>query len=77
MSLTVPQIIMLNHAADVNWKRSEERSAAKKEQKAKEDDNPIVFAGKRADELDSDEFALYLGASVHSAEGMTMTVREF
>jgi len=60
MSRTLPQIILLNHAASVNCERSKRRSerAGKKKQEQKQTD-PVVFNGKRLSELTSDEMAAY------------------
>ena len=70
MRLTVPQIIMLNHGASVNKRRSDVRMSQEK-------DNPTtvrnqvdahfhvnepVWKGKRWDELTSDEMAAYVKA---------------
>jgi len=56
LRLTVPQVLMLNHAAWVNQKRSEERVKAKE---ADKDGKDPVWCGKKVDELNSDEFAAY------------------
>lgn len=67
MSLTMPQIIMLNHAASVNAKRSEERSD-QREKKRKETEarkaeldktDPEVWNGKRLSELTGDDMIAY------------------
>jgi hypothetical protein len=59
MRLTIPQIIMLNHGAHINWLRSEERSKQRSADKQKAEDNPIVFNGKTVDQLTGPEFAAY------------------
>jgi hypothetical protein len=61
MKLTLPQVIMLNHAADVNKKRADERQEVKRNQDQKEEEDPVVFLGKKASELSQDEFSLYVG----------------
>jgi len=70
MSLTVPQIIMLNHAAWVNQERVKKRVAneptAADMRKQQEDElmngDPIVWNGKRLSELNSDEMAIYMNS---------------
>jgi len=61
MCLTLPQIIMLNHASWVNQARSEERFKKKQEAEKHQTlpNDPVVFRGKRVSELDSDEFMAY------------------
>lgn len=63
-SLTLPQLLLMNHAAEVNRKRADEtherkkkREELRKQQKEKEElKNPwIEEFGKRFDEMDSDE----------------------
>ena len=69
MSRTLPQIILLNHAAWVNSKRTDERLKRKREEeerKAEEqrkldDEDPIVWRGKRLSEMNSDEMMAYYG----------------
>ena len=56
MRLTLPQIIMLNHAAWVNQKRSEEKANQKRTEP--EVIEP-VYKGKKITEMDSDEFGRY------------------
>lgn len=63
MSRTVPQIIMLGHASHIQSERVNRRLEAKKKQmdttKQYEDENPIVFNGKRLEELNSSEMGHY------------------
>ncbi len=67
MSLTLPQIFMLNDGSDVNHKRAEEHYEWKKktEEQAKarapktEADPIVPEFGKRFSELNSDEVAAY------------------
>jgi hypothetical protein len=49
----MPQIILLNHAAWVNGKRLDARTA-----KPSQEDEP-VFGGKKLDEMDSDDLTNY------------------
>lgn len=58
MRLTMPQIIMLNHAAWVNSERMKSRIHSKKNE---DDDDQIVYKGKRLSELNSEEMAAYYG----------------
>lgn len=51
--LTLPQIIMLNHAAQVNQARGEERYEAKK---AAEEKNPVLENGKRTSAMSEDDW---------------------
>lgn len=56
MSVTMPQLIMLNHAASTNYKNSEIRAkhnAAR--DKERDEKDPVVYNGKRLSELTSDE----------------------
>lgn len=62
MRLTIPQIIMLNHGAHINQLRSDARIEERRKQQDKEEQNPPVFMGKRADELNSEEMAAYFGS---------------
>jgi hypothetical protein len=67
MSMTVPQIIILNHAAWVNSQRSDERAKRKRdtedkateEQRQLDEDDPIVYRGKRLSQLNSNEMMAY------------------
>ena len=61
MRLTIPQIIMLNHGAHVNQLRSDARIEARRKQQDKEEENPVVWNGKRANELNSQELMAYWG----------------
>ena len=63
MRLTMPQILMLNHAAWVNSKRSKIRSQRDVSQNnsASMSDEEEVFNGKPVSELSSDEMAAYMG----------------
>lgn len=65
MKMTMPQLIMLNHAAWVNYKRMESRSEAKttenKRQAERDEKDPIVFKGKRMSEMDSLDMQQYYG----------------
>ena len=60
MSRTLPQIIMLNHAASVNSERLKARMADKtttaKNQNSKD---PVVMGNKRLSELTTDELGAY------------------
>jgi len=60
MSKSVPQIIMLNHAASVNADRAKQRSE-RRSRKEKEQDatDPVVMNNKRLSELTSEEMASY------------------
>jgi hypothetical protein len=60
MQLTVPQILMLNHAAWVQNERMKERSNVKVDVVSEQE--PNVFNGKPVSELSSDEMAFYLGS---------------
>lgn len=56
MRMTMPQIIMLNHASSVNYKRMENRSKIKTNKQTTRDINdPIVKDGKRISELSERE----------------------
>jgi hypothetical protein len=67
MKLTLPQIYLLNHAASVNSRRSDERAEwkkgkkdrAEKAKKLREVNDPIVegTGGKRLSECTSEEIA--------------------
>jgi len=63
MRMTLPQIIMLNHAASVNSARMRNRmdakTATKATQKVEDEKDPVVYNGKRLSELSSEEFATY------------------
>lgn len=59
MSLTMPQIILLNHAAWVNSEHMKQRMDTKTEARQDDPDNPVVYQGKRLGELNSDELARY------------------
>lgn len=61
--LTIPQIIMMNHAAHINNLRSDERVAAKEVSKGDDENDPIVWQGKRASELTPEEQMIYFSAS--------------
>ena len=54
--MTMPQIIMLNHAAWINGKRSDSRT---KTEEVEDKDDPVVFKGKRLSQLTSAEQAQY------------------
>ncbi len=56
MRLTVPQIIMLNHAAFVNQKRSEARVKTQKDGEER-----VSYNGKDLGDLTTDELAAYFG----------------
>ncbi len=61
MRLTIPQVIMMNHAAHVNQKRAEESAKRK-------DGDASTGSGKRVSEMDSTEYARYfanLGGTVN------------
>lgn len=61
--MTMPQIVMLNHAAWVSSKRMDQRMEKKKTQgdaqKAADAKNPVVHKGKRLSELNSAELQSY------------------
>jgi hypothetical protein len=67
MKLTLPQLIMYNHASWVNNERSEKRSKAKAEKEKQqqnvpslnESDDPVVYKGKRLSELTTNEYRSY------------------
>lgn len=59
MKLTMPQIIMLNHAAWVNKERAERRHAAKRDKEGSKKQR--TWRGKDVRELDSNEFGKYWG----------------
>lgn len=60
---------MLNHAAWVNSKRSDERQQRKREeeereaeeQRKRDEKDPVVWRGKRLTEMNSDEMMAYYG----------------
>jgi hypothetical protein len=56
----MPQIVMLNHASSVNYKRSELR---RKTTSDKEESDPVVMNGKRVSELNTDEMDAYLNSN--------------
>jgi hypothetical protein len=72
MSMTVPQIIILNHAAYVNSQRSDERAKRKRdkedkaaeEQRQLDEDDPVVYMGKRLSQLNSDEMMRYYNQDI-------------
>lgn len=53
MKLTLPQILMLNHAAWVNYERAKQRSEDKPEGEA-------AYQGKPLEECNSDEWTAYM-----------------
>ncbi len=57
MGLTVPQIVMMNHAAYINNKRLESRS--KNRQTEEHSSSEIVMNGKKLEELTSEEQMRY------------------
>ena len=59
MRLTMPQSIMLNHAAWVNYERMDKRVKAKGDATRHANEDPIVMNGKRLAELSSDEMQTY------------------
>jgi hypothetical protein len=63
MHMTLPQIILLNHAASINSKRVDIRvkaNAKKKEREAERETNdPIVHGNKRLSQLDSNDMIDY------------------
>ena len=65
MNVTLPQLLLLNHASRVNYERSEERRKAKAEKedrkKAVEEADPVAADGKRLSELTAEQFAAYVG----------------
>jgi hypothetical protein len=62
MRLTWPQIVMLNHASAVNYKRMEERRKSSADKEKQNEEDPIVMNGKRVSELNTDEMMAYLNA---------------
>lgn len=67
MRLTLPQIILLNHAAWANQERSDRRFKAKQKREEKnKSDSPslkadeLVINGKTMDEMSSDEIAAHV-----------------
>lgn len=71
MRLTIPQILMLNHAAHVNSKRMDERMAKEKLRKEaieaakvlRDKQDPVIPSlGKRISECTSDQIAAQFGA---------------
>jgi hypothetical protein len=64
MKLTVPQIILLNHAAWANHENHERRMKAKETQKKKAgteiEKDPEVLEGKKMSELEPEELSAYL-----------------
>lgn len=61
MKLTMPQILMLNHAAYVNKTRSD-RKQAKKAPVVDEPSSEPTFRGKPLSQLSSEEYALYVSS---------------
>ena len=57
--MTVPQIILLNHAASVNSARMRNKMDAASRKAPAQSNDPVVHKGKRLSELNSDEFAEY------------------
>jgi hypothetical protein len=55
---------MLSHASSVNSKRLDARMKRDKEDKSKEDDDPIVWKGKHLSELNSEEMGAYMGSGL-------------
>lgn len=64
MSLTMPQIIMLNHAASVNSKRMEQRMKRKHTTTDNQEGYEPVYNGKTLDEMTSDEMVQYYAQGV-------------
>lgn len=59
--MTLPQILLLNHASSCNHKKMEARVAGKESaDKVKEDTDPVVWRGKRLSQMTSDETMLYM-----------------
>lgn len=59
----MPQIIMLNHASWYNAKRLESKTKRESSSSSKkaEEDEPVVWNGKRLSEMNSDELSQYYG----------------
>lgn len=68
MSITMPQLIMLGHAAGANAKKSKEKSDydSKQREKLREEEadldakDPVVWNGKRLSQLSAEENAAYM-----------------
>jgi hypothetical protein len=61
MTLSMPQIHMLSHAAHVNYERSQMKFKLEREyQKARDERDPIVWNGKRFSEMTTDEIFAYM-----------------
>jgi hypothetical protein len=64
MALTVPQVILLNHAAWVNHENHDRRMKAKESKKKKAaneiEKDPEVLEGKKMSELEPAELSAYL-----------------
>lgn len=58
----MPQVIMLNHAADANRRRLEKRSEARRALKNDTPKSDIVYNGKTFEELNSAEMVEYLNS---------------
>lgn len=68
--MTLPQIIMLNHAASLNSERSKEKAEWDQTQKQILDEkDPVVFRGKRFSEMTSEEYDEYM--TNHANRGVT------
>jgi hypothetical protein len=65
MKLTLPQILLFNHAASVNGRRMDNKQEARKKQdetsKSRNEKDPIVYNGKRLSQLTDDEQEAYYG----------------
>lgn len=66
MRLTVPQILMLSHAAKVNYDRLQERverdKVADKEKKELDRKDPVMANGKRMSDCTMDELMPQIGS---------------
>lgn len=63
VKLTVPQIIMMNHAAHVNYERQEKM----RERGKQEDRNPVQADGKRVEQMSTDQLNFGLMSFIKAA----------
>lgn len=59
MHMTLPQIILLNHAAALNAKRVDLKVKANAKKKEREAEDPVVHGDKRLSQLDSNDMVHY------------------
>lgn len=59
--MTLPQIVILNHAAAINGKRMEARVKGKSDAEQEDSKDPVVWHDKKLSQLNSEEYQAYYG----------------